>query len=93
MKKYIAITDKQGLVIEEFNGGWSICSAWMGRDEVPQLNWCTVFKGRDDKEGKRQPIKLYLGKDPAPVLEEMLSVIKAPAQRTFLGPDDQEPPF
>lgn len=94
-KKYIAVTNRQGIQVDEYEGKFSLCSAWQTDEGDVKLNWCRVFKGKDDKEGKNLPIKVYLGEDVIGVLRQIISAVEEFTDKDLgkAAPEDDKCPF
>lgn len=64
-------TDKDGLILEEYNGKYSLISARVGNDGKLYKQFATYQIGRDKHADKDWPVKISLG-DPSEAREVVL---------------------
>jgi len=39
MGEFVRTSEKGGFEVQEYNGKWSLCSAWEGKDGKVRVNW------------------------------------------------------
>ena len=72
MIKYSWSEYREGIIVDEYNGEWSICLAQEGRDDkVPYKKWC--FPQNKDRKpiAKAVPWKIALGQSKEEALENL----------------------
>jgi calcineurin-like phosphoesterase family protein len=62
MANFIRTSEHGGFEVQEYNGKWSLCSAWEGKDGTVRVNWGKRQNGKDQYAEKATPIKVdHLG--------------------------------
>ena len=79
-EKNFIMTNEQyqsGIKVEEYNGTYSLVSAWINQEEEVRLKWGYIEK--DKKPGKKLPIKVELGsrEEAIRVLQSALRLLNA----------------
>ena len=75
---FIRTSGTQGVIMQEYNGKYSMSSAWEGKDGKINMTWAKLQTGRDEFAAKATPVKVGLGeKDVAiGVLRTLLSELE-----------------
>jgi len=60
MPKIITIDQHTSLIVEEYQGRYSIVEGWIDKEGEFKMNWCEIELGKD-KFKKRWPVKVRCG--------------------------------
>lgn len=74
---FVRVGKSNGVAIDEYNGKYSLMSVWENRDGELKPNWSYSIDrdGQDSKPGKMQPVKVYIGENPAEVLQTLILML------------------
>ena len=61
MEEFIRTSERGGFLINEYNGTYSLNSAWESDNGTVRQNWALKQKGKDKYAEKATPIKVELG--------------------------------
>lgn len=61
MDEFIRTKGTQGIVLQEYQGTYSVAAAWEGKEGKTMLKWGKEQKGRDNFAETATPIKITLG--------------------------------
>ena len=75
MGEFVRTSEKGGFEVQEYNGKWSLCSAWEGKDGTVRVNWGKRQMGKDQYAEKATPIKVDLG-DKEAAIGALLTALK-----------------
>jgi hypothetical protein len=99
MKEFIVTDDtyKSGVLLDEYKGTFSLLNARENQAGEPMPRWCKPEIGKDKYADKNVPFGVRIG-DRAKAIAVLQTFLRAlegarPEQQTFLGPDDEQPPF
>lgn len=78
MSDFIKTGVSSALILEEYNGAYSLASGWIGKGGEFKLNWCEVEmfdKKAQGKVKKKMPVKISLSskKRAIEILQELLN--------------------
>ena len=82
MGEFVRTSEKGGFEVQEYNGKWSLCSAWEGKDGTVRVNWGKRQMGKDQYAEKATPIKVDLG-DEKTATGALLSALKQITGKDF----------
>ena len=82
MGEFVRTSEKGGFEVQEYNGKWSLCSAWEGKDGTVRVNWGKRQMGKDQYSEKATPIKVDLG-DAQTATGALLSALKQITGKDF----------
>ena len=92
MDDFVRVNERGGFIINEYNGSFSLVSAWEGKDGVIRKNWAKYQKGKDEYEDKARPIKIELrSKDNAE--QSLLTTLKAITGKSYIEKPADDAPF
>ena len=87
MGEFVRTSEKGGFEVQEYNGKWSLCSAWEGKDGTVRVHWGKRQNGKDQYAEKATPIKVDLG-DKEAAIGALLTALKQ-----ISGKDYSDAPF
>jgi hypothetical protein len=58
---FIRVSGSQGVIVNNYNGKYSLNSAWEGKDGKVNMNWAREQVKKDEFKEKATPIKVFLG--------------------------------
>jgi len=75
---FIRVSGYQGVIVNNYNGKYSLNSAWEGKDGKINMNWAREQVKKDEFKEKATPIKVYLGEKESALkaLREIYAVIE-----------------
>jgi hypothetical protein len=82
MGEFVRTSEKGGFEVQEYNGKWSLASAWEGKDGTVRVNWGKRQMGKDQYAEKATPIKVDLG-DEKTATGALLSALKQITGKDF----------
>lgn len=82
-----------GIAIDEYNGKFSIMSAWENRQGDVKPNFVKTLPWKDGEEGKVVPVKMLIGDSKGMAISNLQSLIEQLSRPVITGPDDDEVPF
>ncbi len=82
MGEFVRTSEKGGFEVQEYNGKWSLASAWEGKDGTVRVNWGKRQNGKDQYAEKATPIKVDLG-DKEAAEGALLSALKQITGKDF----------
>ncbi len=82
MGEFVRTSEKGGFEVQEYNGKWSLASAWEGKDGTIRVNWGKRQTGKDQYADKATPIKVDLG-DEKTATGALLSALKQITGKDF----------
>jgi hypothetical protein len=90
----IKTTKSSGICIDEYNGRYSVMSAWENREGEVKPNFVKTLPRKDGEEGKVVPVKMLLGESKAEAIGKLKCLIDVLEGVGDQGPvDDDSIPF
>jgi len=84
---FIRVSEHGGFQINEYNGSYSLNSAWESKDGAVRQNWGKRQQGKDKYAEKATPIKVEIG-DKATAEAVLLTALKEITGKDYFTSDE-----
>ena len=91
MDEFIKTAGSQGLILQEYQGKYSLAAAWEGKEGKVNMKWAKEQKGKDEYAEKATPIKVSLGDRETAIATLKALLGQLGAAETGPMPDDDVP--